>query len=169
MIIQTRDKKRFFSCIVLTLVTVLLVLTTLELHKCILLVNKLKQNTQQPITQVIHTPPPNYTQFPTFTAEVTAYTAGIESTGKTESHPLYGVTASGTKVTEKHTIAMGKDFPFGTKVIIQGFEGVIFEVEDRGGAITDNKIDIYMQDLQKAQDFGRQHLKVYILQYGESK
>lgn len=101
--------------------------------------------------------------------EVTAYTAGYESTGKVPGDAGYGVTASGTQVTQGRTIAAGKNIPFGTKIYIpyldgrEGFGEAIFTVEDRGGAIKENNIDVYMSDLTQAREFGRMPLDVYIL------
>lgn len=94
--------------------------------------------------------------------EVTAYTANSESTGKTPSHPLYGITASGTVATERQTIAGPPNLPFGTKVYIPYFDKV-FTVEDRGGAIQGKRLDVYMDDVNKALKFGRSNLEVLIL------
>lgn len=55
--------------------------------------------------------------------------------GKTD-----GITASGTKAEVGRTCAAPKNLPFGTRVYI---EGVGYRtVEDRGGAIRGNKIDV---------------------------
>lgn len=94
--------------------------------------------------------------------EVTAYTANCESTGKTPGHPLYSITASGTVVTEGQTIAAPPTLPFGTKVYIPYFDKV-FTVEDRGGAIQGKRLDIYMDDVDNALEFGRRNLEVLIL------
>jgi 3D (Asp-Asp-Asp) domain-containing protein len=91
-----------------------------------------------------------------FVAEVTAYTAYDDNmNGK-------GITASGIKARPYHTIAMSRKYPFGTKVRIEGFD-CIFVVEDRGGAITDNDIDIFMTSKQEALNFGRRKLRVKII------
>lgn len=56
--------------------------------------------------------------------------------GKTD-----GITASGKQATYGRTIAADKSrFPFGTKLYIEGLG--TFTVEDRGGAIKNNKIDV---------------------------
>lgn len=73
--------------------------------------------------------------------KLTGYCACKKCCGKSPSNPGYGVTAMGTKATEGRTIAMDKRFPFGTKVYIEGL-GVRI-VEDRGGAIKGNRIDVY--------------------------
>jgi 3D (Asp-Asp-Asp) domain-containing protein len=94
--------------------------------------------------------------------EVTAYTAGYESTGKTPSHSEYGITASGKKVKENKTIACPKRMSFGTKIYIPYFDNT-FTCEDRGSAITKGHLDVYIADLEEALEFGRQQLKVAIL------
>lgn len=94
------------------------------------------------------------------TMNVSAYTAGIESTGKTPDHPDYGKTASGTYVKEGRTVACPKSMPFGTVVEIEGFGKRI--CEDRGGAITNGKLDIYMESLDEALKFGRIDLEVKV-------
>lgn len=96
--------------------------------------------------------------------EVTAYTAGYESTGKTPNDPLYGVTASGKKVQEGVTVACPPSMKFGTKLHI---ESVGYRVcEDRGGAIKEGRLDVYMNSLKEALEFGRRKLKVRILKEG---
>jgi 3D (Asp-Asp-Asp) domain-containing protein len=95
--------------------------------------------------------------------EVTAYTAGPESTGKDVGHPAYGITASGAHVQEGHTLACPRSMPFGTQVYIRDF-GQIFTCEDRGGAITEGKLDVYMSDLAAALKWGRQTVDVYIVE-----
>ncbi|MEN2464944.1 3D domain-containing protein [Ornithinibacillus sp. JPR2-1] len=95
---------------------------------------------------------------------ITAYTAGVESTGKHPGHPDYGKTASGTYVEEGRTIAADWDvLPSGTKVKIEGLEGT-YIVEDRGGAITGMKLDIYMESLSDATAWGRQERAVWIIE-----
>lgn len=94
--------------------------------------------------------------------EVTAYTAGAESTGKTPDHPLYGITASGLPVEEGVTIACPPSMPFGTNVYIPYFDNE-FTCYDRGSAITEGHLDVYMADLDEALAFGRRNLEVRIL------
>jgi len=100
--------------------------------------------------------------------EVTAYDLSVESCGKPPGHPEYGITASGKRVREWHTIAAGKGIPFGTQVYIPYFKdkpnGGIFTVEDRGGAIKDGRLDVYMESNSECMEFGRQELEVYILE-----
>lgn len=91
--------------------------------------------------------------------EVTAYTAGYESTGKTPEHPLYGVTASGEMV-RRGTVAACRAIPYGTRVYIPNYG--YGTVQDRGGAITEGCLDVYMEDLEEALEWGRQFVEVRI-------
>lgn len=94
---------------------------------------------------------------------LTAYTAGYESTGKTPSHPEYGITASGTYVKEGRTIACPKTMDFGTQVYIPSLDNT-YTCEDVGGAIKSGKLDIYIENLNEALEFGRKkNVEVYIL------
>lgn len=92
---------------------------------------------------------------------ITAYTAGPESTGKTSRDPAYGITASGTEVKEGRTCACPPSIPFGSKVYIAELDQT-FVCEDRGSAITEGHIDIYMDNLEEALQFGVQSMKVSI-------
>lgn len=106
-----------------------------------------------------------------------AYTANQESTGKYPGHADYGRTTSGDMAATGITIAASRDIPFGTKVYIPYFDGLagwdnngIFVVQDRGGAITPGHVDIFFgydgYALQRAYQFGRQQLDMYILKEG---
>lgn len=87
--------------------------------------------------------------------KLTAYCACKLCCGKSD-----GITASGVKAVEGVTIAADTSIlPFGTKVLIDDHE---YTVQDRGGAIKGNKIDIYFENHKKAQSFGVQYKNVYI-------
>ena len=96
------------------------------------------------------------------TFEVTAYTAGIESTGKTPNDKMFGITASGEMALERITLACPFSMEFGTKIYIPAFDSV-FTCQDRGSAITEGKLDVYMEDVDRANMFGRQQLMALIL------
>jgi 3D (Asp-Asp-Asp) domain-containing protein len=100
------------------------------------------------------------------TFEVTAYTANVESTGKRKGNPEYGKTASGKMIEENHTVSCPKSMPFGTKLYIPSLNNT-YTCEDRGSAITDGHLDIYMKELGDALDFGRQKLQVFIVTQSE--
>lgn len=87
---------------------------------------------------------------------ITAYCPCQKCCGKTD-----GITASGEKAVQGVTIATDKSIPFGTKVYIEGVGERI--VQDRGGAIKENRIDLYFNDHQSALEFGRQTKEVTIL------
>lgn len=94
---------------------------------------------------------------------LTAYSAGLESTGKDVKHPQYGITASGTRVKEGRTIAVDPSvIPIGWWVYI---EGIGFRrAEDKGGAVKGNKIDIYFDSSKSADKFGKKKgYTVYLL------
>lgn len=87
--------------------------------------------------------------------KVTAYCSCSKCCGKTN-----GITASGVKATANHTIATPSTFAFGTKVVING---KTYTVEDRGGAIQGNRIDIYMNSHSEAIAWGVRYLNVDVL------
>lgn len=94
---------------------------------------------------------------------LTAYTAGPESTGKRPGDPGYGITASGAKVQPGVTIAADPDvIPMGSTVYIEGIGTRV--VQDTGGAIKGNRIDVYIPNLLKARQFGvKKGVKVYVM------
>ncbi|RXT08993.1 3D domain-containing protein [Ammoniphilus sp. CFH 90114] len=94
---------------------------------------------------------------------LTAYAPGVTHTGKGPDHPHYGITASGRRAKEGHTIAVDPSvIPLGTWVYI---EGVGFRrAEDTGGAVKGNKIDIFYESDQSAHRFGKKRAKaVYVI------
>ena len=94
------------------------------------------------------------------TYKLTAYCACKKCCGKTD-----GITASGVKAVEGITVAADtRVLPFGTKVLIDGHE---YTVQDKGGAIKGNKIDIYFEDHMTAKKFGVQYKEVFTMKEGE--
>ena len=72
-----------------------------------------------------------------------------------------GITASGVKAKEGITIATDWDvLPAGTEVEIQGIGTRI--VQDKGGAIRGNRIDIFFENHRDALNFGVQEVLVRI-------
>ncbi|MFE4571369.1 3D domain-containing protein [Paenibacillus chitinolyticus] len=94
--------------------------------------------------------------------EVTAYSNHFKSTGKNPEDKGYGVTASGAKTIEGVTIASDWNvLPKGTRVWIEGVGMRV--VQDKGGAIKGNKIDVYFEREEDARQFGRRkNVKVKI-------
>jgi 3D (Asp-Asp-Asp) domain-containing protein len=96
------------------------------------------------------------------TFEVTAYTAGPESTGKRPGDEGYGITARGEHVQSNYTLACPPSMAFGTRLEIEGVGERV--CTDRGGAIKEGRLDIYIPKLKDALAFGRQQLKVQIME-----
>lgn len=88
--------------------------------------------------------------------KITAYCPCSKCCGKAT-----GRTASGTKATPGRTVAASGKYAFGTKLNIGGH---IYTVEDRGGAITGNKIDIFVGSHAEALQWGVRYLPVSVVQ-----
>lgn len=119
---------------------------------------------QSPVTSLENPPVPAMSRgilLGDFT--LTAYTAGQESTGKAPGNPDYGVTASGASAREGVTIAVDpKVIPIGSRVYIEGIG--YRTAQDVGSAIKGNRIDVFMNDLKEAQEFGvKKHVRVMLV------
>ena len=88
--------------------------------------------------------------------KVTAYCSCAKCCGK-----VTGRTASGTHAVAGQTVATSGQFAFGTKLNINGKE---YTVEDRGGAIQGNRIDIYMNSHAEAMAWGVKYLPVQVVE-----
>jgi 3D (Asp-Asp-Asp) domain-containing protein len=98
----------------------------------------------------------------------TAYDLSYASTGKNPGDPYYGITASGTKA-QPGTVAVDpKVIPLGTKLYIASTDGSpdygFATALDTGGAIKGNRIDLFIEDGTKANNYGIRKVKVYILE-----
>ena len=91
---------------------------------------------------------------------ITAYCACYNCCNKKPTDKGYGITASGVKAQQGVTVAADNSIPFGTRSYIEGVGERI--VQDRGGAIKGNRIDLYFENHQEAWNFGRQTKKVII-------
>lgn len=87
--------------------------------------------------------------------KITAYCSCAKCCGKST-----GRTAMGTKATAGRTVAASSQFAFGTKLNINGHT---YTVEDRGGAIKGNKIDIYVNSHAEALAWGVRYLPVSVV------
>ena len=98
------------------------------------------------------------------TLNASAYTAS--TCDKSPNSPGYGITASGARASAWCTVAAGKGYPMGTIIYIPYFankpNGGWFVVQDRGGAISNNKLDVYMSTYNECINFGRRNLECYI-------
>ena len=86
--------------------------------------------------------------------KVTAYCACAKCCGKST-----GRTASGKMATAGRTVAAPSTFKFGTKLSING---KTYVVEDRGGAIKGNRIDIFVESHSAALRWGVRYLPVEV-------
>lgn len=95
--------------------------------------------------------------------EVTAYCPCTKCCGKNAR----GITASGKPVSYndgKFVAADTKVLAFGKQLLIPGYAGAAVEVIDRGGAIKGNKLDVFFPTHQEALKWGRQKLKVLVVE-----
>ncbi len=97
--------------------------------------------------------PSNLSYSKAFTVEATAYA-------------LDGITATGTVPKRVEggwsTIAVDpRVIPYGTKVYVENYGYAI--AEDTGGAIKGNRVDLYMNSVQAARNWGRRNVTIYIL------
>ena len=97
----------------------------------------------------------------TKTMNTSAYCACTRCCGKSNAK-----TASGATAEVWYTLAAGKGYPIGTVIYIPYFKnkpnGGWFVVQDRGGAISNNKLDVFMGSHNDALSFGRKNLECYI-------
>ena len=95
------------------------------------------------------------------TFNTSAYCSCSKCCGKTT-----GITSSGAKATSWYTLAAGSGYPIGTIIYIPYFKdkpnGGWFVVQDRGGSIKNNKLDVYMSTHSQAIQFGRRSLECYV-------
>lgn len=98
------------------------------------------------------------------TFNTSAYCSCVSCCGKSN-----GITASGAKASEWYTIAAGSAYPIGTVIYIPYFKdkpnGGWFVVQDRGGAISSSRLDIYMGSHSQALQFGRHNLTCYVYEF----
>ena len=85
----------------------------------------------------------------------TAYCSCAKCCGKSN-----GITACGRKAKAGRTIAAPRGFSFGTKLSING---KTYVVEDRGGAIKGNRIDLYVNSHSEALRWGVKYLPVKVI------
>lgn len=98
------------------------------------------------------------------TFNTSAYCSCAKCCGKTN-----GITASGAKASAWYTVAAGKGYKLGTVIYIPALKdkpnGGWFVVQDRGGAISNSKLDIYMGSHSSALQYGRRSVEAYIYEF----
>jgi 3D (Asp-Asp-Asp) domain-containing protein len=113
----------------------------------------------------------DWTKYPSKEVIATGYTAGIESTGKTEDHPQYGITYSGVEVKRDLYSTIAADpqvFPLGTILFIPGYGFGV--VADTGSAIKGDKIDLYYETVEDVYNlWGKKSIEVFIVEEGSGQ
>jgi len=104
---------------------------------------------------------PDFSYSKVYTMVATAYTAGPESTGKSPGMAGYGITASGMHVAHGVVSVDPRVIPLGTHLYVEGYGYSI--AADTGSAIKGNRIDVYVDTLSEAYQWGRRTVQVYIL------
>ena len=98
------------------------------------------------------------------TFNTSAYCPCMSCCGKTN-----GITASGAPASEWYTLAAGSVYPIGTVIYIPYFKdkpnGGWFVVQDRGGAISSDRLDIFYDSHSAALQFGRRYLECYVYEF----
>ena len=92
--------------------------------------------------------------------KLTAYCPCMKCCGKTD-----GITSTGTLATEGRTIAVDpRVIPYGSTVTIYFADGTshTYTAEDCGGAIKENRIDVFFSSHDAARAFGVQSAMVYV-------
>lgn len=76
-----------------------------------------------------------------------------------------GITANGYKIQPgDRFVAAPKEYPFGTKMLIPGYSNDLVLVQDRGGAIKGNKLDVYFDTHSEALEWGVKTIEVKVYQ-----
>lgn len=91
---------------------------------------------------------------------LTAYCPCMKCCGKTD-----GITSTGTLAAEGRTIAVEpRVIPYGSAVTIYFADGTVhtYTAEDCGGAIKENRIDVFFSSHDAALAFGVQSAMVYV-------
>ncbi len=121
------------------------------------------QETKPTTTTTVITTTTTTTTKATTTQEVT-YLGTFKVTGYCSCEKCCGsssgYTSSGTKATEGRTIAASSDYAFGTQLM---FNGTVYTVEDRGGSVSDNVIDLYFDTHEEAVSWGVRYCEVYLV------
>lgn len=95
-------------------------------------------------------------------ATVTAYCPCVPCCGVKAKPADTGITSAGTRAKQGRTIAAPRSIPLGTKVKVEGLDGV-YTVEDRTARRFDGRWDLYFDNHKAALRWGKQELKVTII------
>lgn len=118
-------------------------------------INKVVQVNKKASSRGRHEPRTTNTVIDGQVYKVTAYCPCSKCCGKSN-----GITSSGRKATAGRTVAASSKFPIGTKLNIGGH---IYTVEDRGGAIQGNRIDVFVNSHSQALSWGVKYMPVSVV------
>lgn len=120
---------------------------------------------EEPVTYPIDREPDNLWSLGEF--KITAYCpcekccgywATVRPTDENGEPIVY--TASGKIAVQGVTVAADTSIlPFGTVLVIDGQE---YTVQDRGGMVRDDHVDIYFDSHEAAKEFGVQHMEIFV-------
>ena len=85
------------------------------------------------------------------------------------AHSVEGETAAGTRSRPGTAAADPSVLPLGSRIRVHGagkYSGE-YSIEDTGRAINGREIDLYMKSDAEAKKFGRQRVRVTVLEYGQ--
>lgn len=123
----------------------------------------------EPVAEVAPMEAPAHTNFSSPSSEVASIKSAtfiMDVSGYDTCDPCCapyndGITASGVPAVGR-ICAAPPEYPFGTRLWVEGMGEYV--VEDRGGAIKGNKLDLLFESHQAAKEFGRKDLKVRIVE-----
>jgi len=114
-----------------------------------------KNNQPQPIISTTTTTTKSYISLGVYT--ITAYNT---LSYQTDNEPC--ISASGMNICETEGLicACPREFEFGTNFLI---DGKVYNCQDRLHSKYDNRIDLLMDTIEEAKEFGKRELSVHIL------
>jgi 3D (Asp-Asp-Asp) domain-containing protein len=93
-----------------------------------------------------------------FMSWTTAYATGNAGVGTR--------TATGTTVRWGTVSVDPNTIPFGSQLLIEGYEGTVFTAEDRGGGVRGTHVDIFFPDGAAASKYASQQRRVTVIREG---
>jgi len=75
-----------------------------------------------------------------------------------------GKTATNKTARRGYAAADWRVFPPGTRLYVPGYGEVV--VEDRGGAVTGNHVDLFVDSRNEALKWGKKNMEIYVLEKG---
>lgn len=88
---------------------------------------------------------------------ITAYSAHDKGVNRK------GITASGAIARPWYTVAASRGYPFGARIHLVPLKKTVV-VQDRGGAIKGNRLDLFVGSRKEALQFGRQKMEGIVLE-----